>query len=164
MRFIITTLSILMLWGCGFTPLYSIDRTTQTTPSVIAQFNKIDIALIPNREGQFLRNALIDALYIDGYPAQPAYTLSIAPIQESISDFDITIDSEATRKQLRLKTSMKLIDNTTNKVLLNRSLTAITSHNVLTSEFSTLVTEQSAREATLNDLARQIKQQLALFL
>ena len=58
---------------------------------------------------------------------------------------------------------MSLIDKKTGQIVLTRPLLAITSHNVLESEFSTLVTEQSAREAALNDLARQIERQLSLY-
>ena len=79
------------------------------------------------------------------------------------SRLKLTVESEATRRQLKLTGSMSLIDKKTGEAVLTRPLLAITSHNVLESEFSTLVTEQSAREAALNDLARQIERQLALY-
>ena len=152
----------LQLSACGFSPLYG-DSKAVNNASLKSNFDQIEIANIPDRSGQYLRNALLDALYRNGYPSTPHYRLEVRPIVESISDFDITIESEATRQQIRLKTEMALIDLKTGKTVLNRPLLAITSNNILESEFSTLITEQSARDAALNDLARQIERQLALF-
>ncbi len=151
------------LTACGFTPLYGQNSAADNT-TIKSNLNNIEIAIIPNREGQFLRNALIDNFYINGYPTNPQYKLSLSPIVEGVVDFDITINSEATRRQLRLTTKMVFSDMATNDILLTRTLNAVTSYNVLESEYSTVVTEQSAREAALNDLARQIEQQLSLYL
>lgn len=154
-------LSVLFLTACGFTPVYKGGAGQQQ--NVSSALSNIDIAIVKDREGQFLRNALIDRFYRNGYPSNPQYRLVTNDIEETISDFDITIDSEATRQLIKLTTSMQLIDLQTNKAVLNRTLVATTSNNVLESEFSTLVTEQAAREAALNDLARQIERQVALY-
>lgn len=161
----ILLLFVIALSACGFTPVYYNHGTGSTHQSGASNgLNQIDIAIIPDREGQFLRNALIDRFYRNGYPTAPRYNLRATPINEKITDFDITVDSEATRQQLVLSTNITLIDLKTNRAVLTRTLTATTSNNVLESEFSTIVTEQSAREAALNDLARQIERQLAIFL
>ncbi|HPF77703.1 MAG TPA: LPS assembly lipoprotein LptE [Alphaproteobacteria bacterium] len=154
--------SVLILAACGFSPMYGNSSGANATAPE-AGMDQVAIAIIPDREGQFLRNALIDRFYSNGMPANPAYELSFSKINEGISDFDITVDSEATRRQLKLSTTMTLTDNATKQIVLKRPLQAITSHNVLDSEFSTLVTEQSAREAALNDLARQAERQIALY-
>lgn len=139
--------------------MYASNENSVRTAS---NLNKITISIIPDRSGQYLRNALIDRFYTNGAPSNPNYKLVIAPIKEKVSDFDITVESEATRRQLRLSSQMKLIDISTSQTILSRDLLSITSHNVLESEFSTIVTEQSARDAALNDLARQIERNLAL--
>lgn len=154
-------LLILFVAACGFTPVYGTKENKQSVHDVL---NKVEIGLIPDREGQYLRNALIDRFYSNGYPENIQFSLSVQPIKETISNFDLTFDSSATRRQMKLTSHMFLTDKKTGTIVLKRSLTAITSHNVLDSEFSTLVTEQSAREAALNDMARQIEQQIALFL
>jgi len=158
--------SLLLLSACGFSPIYGDQSTNQTQESSSlkpqSQFNHVAIAIIPNREGQYLRNALIDRFYTQGTPSNPAYELRVRSIREQVYDFDITIASEATRRQLRLSTTLTLIDTATKETVLSRSITAIVSNNVLESEFSTLVTEQYARENALNDLARQIERQLSL--
>lgn len=159
---ILLALSSLILASCGFSPMYGASSSTKDV-STKEGFNQIAISIIPDREGQFLRNALIDRLYYKGEPVNPKYQLSIAKIDESVSNFDLTLESAATRRQLKLTSSMSLVNKETNEVVLSRPLLAITSHNILDSEFSTIVTEQSAREAALNDLARQVERQLALY-
>ena len=113
MRFILLT-SLLCLTACGFTPVYG----TQANKVASQNLEQIEIALIPNREGQFLRNALIDRFYKNGAPANPKYRLRFSSINEATYNFDITVDSEATRRQLKLTTAMHLIDLETKRLCL----------------------------------------------
>ena len=163
MKFFVIFSFLLFLSACGFTPVHA-PKTSNLSPQNTTQsFHQVQISLIPDRSGQYLRNELIDRFYQNGFPQHPTYQLTISPLQETISDFDITVDSDATRRQLKLSTTLTLQDKKTNKTLLSRPLSATTSNNVLVSEFSTLMAEQNAREAALNDLARQIEMQLALY-
>lgn len=154
--------AFLLLTACGFEPVYGVNRHTQS--GVETELAQIDIGNIPNREGQFLRNELIDRFYRDGRPAAPRYILDFSPVQESQIDLDITKNADATRGQLRLTVSYKLIDAATRQVLLQREALAIASYNRLSSEFTNRVSEQNTRENALNDLARQIEQQITLYL
>lgn len=167
MKYLSLIAVLFALSSCGFSPMYGTasktDGNSQQSGSVKSNLSQIEIDIIPDRSGQFLRNALIDQFYTSGTPTNAPYRLKIDRINESVSDFDITIESEATRRQLRLTTKMALYDTQNDTKIMERSLVAITSHNVLESEFSTLVTEQSARDAALNDLARQVERQLALY-
>ncbi len=130
-----------------------------------AGFDTIEIANIRDANGTFLRNALIDRFYSNGYPTAPRYTLTLKPIYERERDLDITKSSEATRSQLLMDTTMTLTDkeNPGTPVLV-REIRSISSYNQLESEFATHVTEQAARESGLNDLARQIELNISLFL
>ena len=151
----------LTLTACGFQPMYgTASRGNSSIESVLAQ---VEIGNIPDREGQFLRNDLIDRFYADGRPVSPKYLLAIEPIHETTRDLDITKSSDATRAQLRLETQMALKDMSTGEIVLKRKLTAISSYNVLTSEFATRVSEQNMRENGLKDLARQIELQVGLY-
>ena len=159
--------AVLILGACGFSPMYGTnsinnENTAQTT-RVQSALNDISVAIIPNREGQYLRNALIDRFYFNGTPTSARYNLVVDPIRERTYNFDITRDSEATRRQLELNTTMKLTDRTSGEVVLERALNSIASYNVLSSEFSTLVTEQNARDDALSDFARQIEREIALY-
>jgi LPS-assembly lipoprotein len=158
--------AVLALTACGFEPMYGNVRFNEPTPqeaAIEAQLENIAIGNIPNREGQILRNALIDRFYRNGRPQNPSYTVDVAKVHETTTDLDITKESDATRAQLRLDATVTLRDNQGNTVL-TRDLTSIGSYNILTSEFATRVSEDNMRENALNDLARQIELQVVLFL
>lgn len=162
---LLSLFSLLLLTACGFAPVYGTNNTNNgSRDSAATVLNQTRISAMKDREGQFLRNALIDRFYRDGYPTNPQYQLTITELVETETDFDITVESEATRRQLKIRTSITLGGINTNKPSLKRNLYAVSSYNVLESEFATRVSEQNAREAILNDLSRQIEQQIALHL
>ena len=164
-KILFVTSACLCLSACGFEPIYGTKMQSNAgQESVEAQLSQVAINGIPDREGQFLRNVLIDKFYRNGRPQNISYTLHVQPINESIVDLDITKSSDATRAQLRLKTLMTLKDETTGEVVLTRNLKSIASYNVLTSEFATRVSAQNTRENALYDLARQIELQISLYL
>ncbi|HRK98258.1 MAG: hypothetical protein KDJ26_07740 [Alphaproteobacteria bacterium] len=146
-----------LLTACGFHPVHgghslNAAEREQNLPA-------ISIDMIPDREGQILRNELIDRL---GDPIGGQYRLTVSKIIETDKELAITKSSEATRAQLRLKTRMTLSNNQGHE-LLSRDLQALTSYNVLESEFATRVTENAARKNALIDLARQIDLNINLY-
>lgn len=149
-------LAISMLAACGFSPVY------KNTMRDEAALRSITVDIIPNREGVFLRNALMDRLYKGGTPQNPLYTLSIAPIAERQTDLDITRSSDVTRTQLQLSTTMRLIKTDTSNVVLSRPLMVVTSTNVLASEFANRVSETDARFDALKQMAEHAERILAL--
>jgi LPS-assembly lipoprotein len=157
----------LLLSACGFEPVYGINRNMPV--GVETRLADVEIGAIYgkdreyDRAGQYLRNALIDRFYRAGRPASPRYHLEITELQEHLVELDITKSADATRGQLRISTAMILKDANTGEQLLGRHVAAITSYNILASEFSTRVTEDNARANALDDLARQIEQQLSLY-
>ena len=159
------TTMCLCLAACGFEPMYGTKmHSTAGEQSINAALSQVEISNIPDRTGQILRNALIDRFYKEGRPANPDYVLDVSPISETTVDLDLTPDSDTTREQLRLNTTMRLVDKASGNVVLERSLRSISSYNVLTSEFATRVSQQNSRENALNDLARQIELQIGLHL
>lgn len=151
-----------VLTSCGFQPLYGNVSTGVKGKTTEQQLRRVEIDLIPNYEGQFLRNELIDRLHNIGDNAVPLYTLSASDINEAKRDLDITKESDATIAQLRLSTRVTLVRNRDNKVLLSKSIWTTTSYNILDSQFTTRVSKNYAREAGLKDLAAQIERQVAL--
>ena len=148
--------------GCGFKPLYN-SKGEETRQTIISKTADFDIAVIPNQDGQFLRNLLIDRFYTKGYPQNPRYRLLVSPITETEQSLAIAKSSESTRSQLRQVTRMELQDRQTGTVVLVRDLMAISSYNILVSEFATGVTGDNARQNGLSDLARQIALHLGLY-
>jgi LPS-assembly lipoprotein len=161
MKHFLLIAALLSVAACGFRPVYGVNRDTST--GVEEKLAQVEISNIPDREGQYLRNALIDRFYRDGRPTNPNYDLQIPRINETLTDLDITKSSDSTRAQLRMDINFSLADRTTGQVVLQRSATAITSYNILGSEFATRVTEEDARTSALNDLARQVELQLNLY-
>lgn len=159
-QFLILLLAFIVS-ACGFEPVYGVNRNMAL--GVEDYLGAIEIGNIPDREGQYLRNALIDRFYRGGRPPGPRYELVFAPLDESLLDLDITKTSDATRGQLRMSTNFKLKDKLNNQEVLARTVHAITSYNILANEFSTRVTEQNARENAIDDIARQVEQQLVLY-
>jgi LPS-assembly lipoprotein len=159
-QFLILALAFIVS-ACGFEPVYGVNRNMAL--GVEDYFGAVEIGNIPDYEGQYLRNALIDRFYRSGRPAGPRYELNISPLDETLIDIDITKTSDATRGQLRMATGFTLKDKVTGEIVLTRSIQAITSYNILASEFSTRVTEDNARKNALDDLARQIELQLGLY-
>ncbi len=155
-------LLLLCLTACGFAPMYG-SGAGSSGVSATQGLDKVEIALIPDESGVFLRNILIDQFYQGGYPKTPTHQLNISKIIEKEGSLDVTIESETTRKQIKLRTRMTLVDKALGKEILSRDLTAVTSYNVLGSQFTTRISEADAREAALSDLARQIESQVALY-
>jgi LPS-assembly lipoprotein len=162
MKILLFLMTVIMLAACGFTPMYGSNAGSNGV-SATQGLDHVEIALIPDQSGVYLRNILIDHFYQNGYPASPTHILRITNIKETESDLDITVDSEATRKQIRITADLTLQDKATGVIVVSRQLTAITSHNILGSQFSTRVSENDAREAALADLARQIENQTVLY-
>ena len=151
-----------LLTACGFDPLYA--RHGVGGPvAAIDGFNDIEIGNIPDRSGQYLRNAMMDRFYTKGRPLNARWALEISPIRETRYNLGITKSADATRAQLRLETTITLAEKATHKTVLTRSATAMISYNILQSQFTTNVSEKKARESGLDDLAQQVERHLALF-
>ncbi|PZP57514.1 MAG: hypothetical protein DI586_00315 [Micavibrio aeruginosavorus] len=160
---LLVTTYCLLLTGCGFQPMYGSHSASQEKSEAGKSMADIEIAYIEDREGQFLRNELIDMLQPRGASQNPAYTLSFSKLDITDRELDLTKSSEATRAQIIAQITISLTDRKTNETVLSRSLRSISSYNILPSEFATNVTEQDATENALRDLARQAQLQLSLY-
>ena len=157
----------MLMTGCGFTPLHGthFKSEAQKKQSIAIQeeLAQVWIGAIPNREGQFLRNALIDRFYQKSYPTNAHYRLSISPISTRTVSLGVTKDDDTTRGQMILSTKITLHSPLQPDSLLTRDLKSITSYNKLGSEFGTIVSEDNARENGLNEIADQIERELSLY-
>lgn len=160
MRYLLLCITLALLAACGFTPVYAPAENGVAVQNVL---NQIEISNIPDQSGQFLKNRLIDRFYKKGRPLDADYFLEVTPVIETITDLDITETSDATRAQLRLLTTIRLYEKGSGKASLERDLRSVTSYNILPSQFTVRVSLKDARENALEDLARQIEQQLALY-
>lgn len=153
-----------MLSACGFQPIYGNLGTDVKTAAIETQLKQTEIDLIADREGQVLRNLLVDQMHNTGAISPSLYKLSVGAIDETRKDLDLTKESDATIAQLRLKTSVRLIRKSDNKTLLDKVFWTTTSYNILESQFTTRVSRNDARENGLKEIAHQITQQSAIAL
>jgi LPS-assembly lipoprotein len=152
----------LLLAGCGFRPLYQGPEPAAGAVSVGTELAAVEIAPIPDRVGQLVRN---DLLYHtrgreDGGAAD--YRLDVRLI-ESISELAVESTGFATRSNLRLSAVYTLIDLGTGRRLVNGRSRAISSYNIVDASFSTLTAQNAARERAAARVAEDIRARLAAY-
>ena len=72
---ILSLLSLLILAACGFSPMYGNMNDNALGTEDFLSYVAIDN--IPDRDGVYLRNALIDRFHRNGSPVRNAYTLRV---------------------------------------------------------------------------------------
>lgn len=152
---------LLTLSACGFEPMYAAGNAAAKTLSTATP--GIEVASIPDREGQHLRNLLIDRLYANGRPADAPYLLQISPLETEIVNMGIQRNAAATRAQMRIIAHLQLIDKSTGKVLLQRTVKADGAYNLLDNQLATLVSQQNVTENVLREISDTAVTELALY-
>lgn len=150
----------LALAGCGFRPLYGERSAASVSAPELAA---IQIDTIPNREGQLVRNALLDKMQPRGPAARPLYRLQVgvAIARESLG---LRTDDTATRGSLTMSAGYTLIDLASGKPVMNANSRAVSSYNILDSDFATVISENDAIRRTANEVSEEIKTRVAIFL
>lgn len=150
----------LSLAGCGFSPLYG-ERSASSvaTPELAA----IQIDSIPNREGQIVRNSLLDKMQPRGAAPKPLYRLQIG-VSLARESLGVRIDDTATRGNLTMNASYTLIDLASGKPLMSARSRAVSGYNILDSDFATVISENDAIRRTAVEVSEEIKTRVAVYL
>lgn len=148
----------LALAGCGYQPLYG-QRANQ--PGVAAQLAAVDVALIPGRTGQLLRNALEQRMERGGGGAAKAYTLHVT-LDEQTEPVGVARDATVTRENVVLLASFSLYRG--GDVVLSGESRAAAGYNVLAQHYATIVSERDSRERAVLQVADDITRRIAVFL
>jgi LPS-assembly lipoprotein len=157
-------LCLLLLAGCGFEPLYGKTEYMQSAdPDMATSRAAIDIANVPDREGQRLRNLLIDRLYVRGRPAVGHYTLALTPLQNSTTNLGIRKDATSTRAMTTIGTHIKLVENSTGRVLLERDVHAVGGYNQLDNQLATITSKRSVTDHMLEELSDSVVREIDLY-
>jgi LPS-assembly lipoprotein len=154
---IITTL---LIGACGFRPLYSGTNTLAGDATTLDNITISDV-LPGGSSGLALKNALIDRFYHHGYPSNAQYVLKIT-VLETGRNIIIQKDSTTTRSQLVLSATYDLEDRQNRKTVDHGVIRAVGAYNVLQSQYTTLVTQNAAREAAINEMADKITMRMAM--
>ena len=140
----------LLLPACGFQPMYGKHADGKT---LAAMHQNIRIENIPDRDGQFLRNMLLDRLNDEGRPADARYVLEVAPIKKETTNQLVTKDATYTRALLKMSTSIRLVDTVYGKTVLERKFLSSGSYNLLDNQFATIVSRDSMTDNLLRELS-----------
>jgi len=150
----------LFVVACGFRPLY------QNTNTLAGDYTVLDtIALAPmgGATGQQLKNALIDRFYSHGYPDNARYVLTVS-IQELSRSIAIQKNDTTSRAQLVLRAIYSLQDKGSGIVMDSGDIRAVSSYDILQSQYTTVVTLSQARENAIKELADKLTTRMAVVL
>lgn len=151
-------LSLLTATACGFTPIYA-------TPDGVSAPATREIEVTSVSAPEDLHVILVEALRgrLDADDdVTPKYGLSVVA-DESARPLAVQIDATVTRYNYRLSGRYRLRDLATGKVITG-SASAITSYNIVSSQYSTLYAERTARQKASRLLSEKIEQQILLYL
>jgi hypothetical protein len=116
----------------------------------------VKIATIKDRDGQILRNYLVDILTPAGSPCCPKYVLEIC-LTDTITDIGVNRDETASRKNAKMTANLTLRDCKTQKIVYTHTTSAINSFAILSQNyFSDLTAEEYAKKEALRLLAEKI--------
>lgn len=147
----------LLLSGCGFRPLYGDPQTAESLATV-------DLAAMPEKDGQTLRLLLADRFYGARPPVTPpGWTLAVT-LTTSKQSLGIRRDDTATRARLMIKAVVILRKVGADAPVLTTTERSFVSYNILTDPYATLAAEDNALERGLTQLADTITQRVALTL
>lgn len=151
-------LCLAALAGCGFRPLYA----TYRDGSVADDMAQIYVAAIADRNGQMLRNHLLDMMTPKGVPDPGRYRLEVN-LNSSRPPTVLSTDELASRRDFRLNANFVLMSADGKTVLKRGRHQAITSYNIVDSEFASLSSLRRAEELAVGQVAEAIRTQLALY-
>ncbi len=146
--------------GCGFRPLYG--GTDSPFGGTAVRLNEVEIAVIPDRVGQKLRNLLIDRFYLQGRPATPVYRLE-SSLGITSTDVGLRADGSATRALMRVTAAYRLVDIEARKVVFTGQARSMIDYDIPDPQLAALVNERDAIDRGLVDLADEITTRVAVF-
>ena len=153
-------LALLLLSACGFRPVYG-THTTEDGVSVSSDLNSVAIDSIADRNGQMLRNDLIDRMYGKNRPAQPLYTLTVK-VTSSEQDLGILANATSTRSMLNMYGDFVLTDEF-GKTVLKGSAHSVASFDLLDQMYATVASREDANERTIHEVGEQIVNRVSLY-
>jgi len=150
--------AVAVLAACGFEPLYGGGRKG----AMSAEMATVRIDPINDRTGQQLRNHLLDLMNPTGQPAEPRYRLKVT-LSESAGELAVRKSEIATRANLVISASFALREAESSSPVFSGTSAVTGSYNVLSSDFSTLISEQDARARVVRELAADVQARLAAY-
>jgi len=146
--------------GDGFRPMYA---ATSGGPQLQEKLASVEVATIPSRVGQRIRNELIFQSTGGGGSAPPVYRLDVA-IRETVVPTLVRSTGEAASNIYTLDASFSLIDMRSKKVILKGVSYARAGFDRFPSIYSNVRAREDAENRAANVIAEDVKSRVAAFL
>lgn len=146
---------LFLLTACGFRPLYEADGSSGAMQEHLAS---IEVAPIPDRLGQQMRNRLLDRLNTAGVPE---YRLEVNLAQES-EGYGIRPDAAATQEQLTVYATVRLVNLNGEKLVFEENMRSTTSYDLVLSDYAILTRREDSARRLVLELAERIHRRLAI--
>ena len=147
----------LMLSACGLKPLYS----GGSTGAVASTLGTVMVEPISGKNGWLMRNALNDRLG-STQSASAKFRLVVA-LDDQIEGFGVRADDTVTRERRTLRARYQLVSLTTGETVLDATAGADAGIDVVSSEYATIASENTALENLTQRVADQIVTRLSLY-
>lgn len=157
-------LAALLTSGCGgsgFKPLYGSSGVGGA--AVDEKLAQVDIAHIPGRVGQRIRNELIFQSTGGGAPLPPTMRLDVV-IRESVTSTLVRIDGDADGQIYGLEASFQLVRIADGSVLLTGTSNSRAGFERFSSIFSNVRARQNAEDRASKSVGDDLKSRLSAFL
>lgn len=155
----VSAVSLLLLGGCGFQPVYA--RNGSGSSTAVEELAQIKIKSFANREGQILHNLLLDRFNPYGRPTDSKYVLT-GEVGVASSRGGTQLDATTVRGQITVSSSVVLvIDEEESEEFKSQ---AVASFSVSVSDYATDVAEDGAVERTLRVIADDLRLQIVSYL
>jgi LPS-assembly lipoprotein len=152
---LLAMLGLLLLGGCGFTPLYA-------APGVSPGLSAIETIAPEGRAGALLRESLDDALARNaGAPAQ--WRLELV-LKESRIARGRRPDGVASRYEYVVRANWKLVSRATGETATEGSSQAEVTFDRADQPYAAIAGQQDAEQKVADELARKIQMDLAVWM
>ena len=159
MRRFAVALLCLALGACGFEPLHGRAAGGVTE----AELDTVQLPYLADREGQLLRNFLMERFNPDGRRSQTVYMLNINLTRTS-QNLGVRKDGTATRINLTFTANLSLRQVQGGKEVFKARSVSSVSYNILEARFATVAAEQDAIRRATEALAQNISTRVAIYL
>ena len=155
----------MLVAGCGdsgFRPMYA-SSAIIGGPDVNEKLKQMEIAPIPGRVGQRLRNELIYQSTGGGLAEQPVYRLEIV-IRESITPTLVQEDGNSSGSVYNLRTSFRLVRLADHSVALQGESNGRIAFQRFDSVFANVRARQEAEDRAAKTVGEEVKGRIAAYL
>lgn len=145
----------------GFRPLYG--SAALGGSNVSEKLAQVDVAPIPGRVGQRIRNELIFQSTGGGNPLPPAYRLEVA-VRDSVTSTLIRRDGDAQSQTYSIDASFQLVRVSDKAVVLNGKSFGQAAYERFTSIYANIRARKDAEDRAAKVVGDELKSRLAAYL